>query len=349
MMNKWHLRFAVTSNCNFNCKYCNTNNQLIPELPDKEIKEILTAAYNIGIIKLHWTGGEPLVNKNLYQYIKYATNLGYVEQAITTNGFLLEEQAEKIIKAGISRVNISLDTMEKEQFEKITGIRGLEKVLKGIYKVLDVSDCQIKINMVVMRDNLKEVNDFINFAKEINDKYKKDRIIIRFLQFFPCNPNQLNEDGQKYWKSEYVTEEEIINEIRKNGNCIIEKKEKVIGDNPTVKYYEIDKSLTIGILAMFSWKYPCGGCFKLRITPYGYGSCCLNDEEMYKIIDNLLEEKEKILKQIVERRNTIIESRKDRKHYRRKLGEVRFGEKGKQMELDKFYDIIKQKEKNKDE
>ena len=349
MMSKWHLRFAVTSNCNFNCKYCNTNNNFVSELQDKEIKEILTAAYNIGIIKLHWTGGEPLVKKELYKYIQYATELGYIEQSITTNGFLLEEQAEKIIKAGISRVNISLDTMDKEKFKKITGRDGLEKVLNGIYKILDISDCQIKINMVVMKDNLEEVNDFINFAKNINNKYEKDRIIIRFLQFFPCNPNQLDEDGQQYWKDEYVTEEKIVDEIKKKGNVITEKKEKVKGDNPTVRYYEINNSLTIGILAMFSWKYPCGGCFKLRITPYGYGSCCLNDEKMYKVIENSLEEKERILQQIVTRRNAIIENRKDRKHYRRKLGEVRFGEKGKQMELDKFYEMISQKEKYKDE
>ena len=106
-MDKWHLRFAVTSNCNFNCKYCNTNNNLIPELKNKEIKEILAAAHNIGIMKIHWTGGEPLVKKDLYKYIQYAKDLGYREQAITTNGFLLEEQATKIINAGISRINVS--------------------------------------------------------------------------------------------------------------------------------------------------------------------------------------------------------------------------------------------------
>lgn len=345
-MNKWHLRFAVTSNCNFNCKYCNTNNNLVPELKDKEIKEILAAAYNIGIVKLHWTGGEPLVKKDLYKHIEYAKTLGYTEQSITTNGFLLKEQATKIINAGISRVNISLDTMDKEKFKKITGRDGLEKVLNGIYEILNISICQIKINMVVMKDNLEEVNDFITFANQINNKYRSNRIIIRFLQFFPCNPNQLSEDGQEYWKEEYITEEDIINEIKKKGNTIKDKKDKVVGDNPTIKYFDVNDNITIGILSMFSWKYPCGGCFKLRITPYGYGSCCLNDEKMYKIIDNTLEEKEKIIRQIIERRNTIIESRKDRKHYRRKLGEVRFGEKGKEMELNKFYEIINEKEKN---
>ena len=155
-------------------------------MDDKEIKEILTAAYNIGILKLHWTGGEPLVKKDLYKYIQYATDLGYIKQSITTNGFLLEKEAEKIVKAGISRVNISLDTLNKEKFKKITGRNGLERVLKGIYKILEISNCQIKINMVIMKDNLEEVNDFIDFAKKINNKYNKDRIIIRFLQFFPC-------------------------------------------------------------------------------------------------------------------------------------------------------------------
>lgn len=344
-MNRWHLRFAVTSNCNFNCKYCNTNNEFVPELQEQEIKEILTATYNIDIIKVHWTGGEPLVKKELYKCIQYAKELGYIEQSITTNGYLLVDQADKLIKAGISRVNISLDTLNREKFKNITGRDGLENVLRGINKILDISDFKIKINMVVMKDNLEEVSDFINFAKSINEKYKKERIIIRFLQFFPCNPNQLNEEGQKYWKDEYITEKKIINEIKKNGNKVTSNNEKIIGDNPTVKYYRVNNSLTIGILAMFSWKYPCGNCHKLRITPYGYGSCCLNDEKMYKLIDVPLEEKERILHQIIERRNTIIDERKERRHYRRKLGEVRFGEKGKQVELEKFYNIINQKEK----
>ena len=313
-MDKWHLRFAITANCNFNCKYCNTNNKYISELEDKEINEILIAAHNIGINKLHWTGGEPLVKKDLYKYMELAKKLGYKEQTITTNGFLLEEQAEKIINSGLSRINISLDTLNREKFKNITNRDGLDKVLHGIYKILNTSSCKIKINMVVMKNNLEEVNDFIKFANEINERYKSNRMIIRFLQFFPCNPNQLEQDGQQYWKTEYITENDIINEIKKNGNIITENKDKIVGDNPTIKYYEINNKLTIGILAMFSWKYPCGGCFKLRITPYGYASCCLNDEKMYKIIDNSIEEKEELLRSIIERRNTVIENRKDRKH-----------------------------------
>lgn len=344
-MNKWHLRFAVTANCNFNCKYCNTNNNLIPELSEKEIKEILEAALDIGIRRIHWTGGEPLVKKDLLKYIEYASKLGYTEQAITTNGFLLEEKAEDLIKAGISRVNVSLDTMKRETFKKLTGKDGFDKVLNGIYKVLDVSNVQIKINMVVMKENIEEVNDFIKFATAINKKYSENRVIIRFLQFFPCNPNQLNEEGQEYWKEEYITEQDIINTIQKNGNSIKNEQNKVVGDNPTIKYYRINDEITIGILAMFSWKYPCGGCFKLRITPYGYASCCLNDEKMYKLIGLSTEEKLNTLKEIVNRRNTIIENREDRKHYRKKLGEVRFGEKGKEIELEKFYKILDEEKK----
>ena len=344
-MDRFHLRFAVTSNCNFNCKYCNTNNSMVPELDDNEIKEILIATYSNGIKKVHWTGGEPLVKKDLYKYVDYAKKLGYIEQSITTNGYLLEEKAEQLVNAGISRINISLDTMNEEKFKKITGINGFKKVINGIYKILDISNCKIKINMVVMKDNLEEIIDFINFAKEINKKYGENRIIIRFLQFFPCNPNQLNKDGQEYWKKEYITENDILKIIKDGGFEIEEYIEKVIGDNPTMKYYQIDYDIVIGILAMFSWKYVCGDCHKLRITPYGYASCCLNDEEMYKVVGKNLKEKEEIIKQVIERRFNIIDKRKDRKHYRKKLGEVRFGEKGKQMELNEFYNIINEKEK----
>lgn len=343
-MNKWHLRFAVTSNCNFNCKYCSTNQKRNPELNDNEIKEMLLAAKRSGIEKVHWTGGEPLVKRNLEDYIAYANEIGFKHQSITTNGYLLKRQAKKLIKSGINRFNISLDTLKKDRFKQITEIDGLNKVLEGIEEVLENSDCDIKINMVVMRENLEEINKFIQLAKEANKKYERKRMIIRFLQFFPCNPNQLQENGQEYWKKQYVSEQEIIEEIEKENKLNSLENEKIQGDNPTMKYFKVDDYTIVGILAMFSWKYSCGNCHKLRITPYGYASCCLNDEETYLLTGKTLEEKEQIIKGVIERRNTVIEARTDRKHYRKKLGELRFGEKGNEMQVDEFYKIMEEME-----
>lgn len=340
-MNEWHLRFAVTSNCNFNCKYCSTNQKHNSELEDNEIKEMLIAAKRCGTDKIHWTGGEPLVKKNLCDYISYAKKIGFEHQAITTNGYLLKKEAQDLIKAGINRFNISLDTLKREKFKEITGVNGLEKVIEGINIILENSDCSIKINMVVMRENLEEINQFIQLAKNINKKYQKERIIVRFLQFFPCNPNQLEEEGQKYWKKEYVTEEEMLQEIEKKNKLRRIENTKINGDNPTMRYFCIDDYTIIGILAMFSWKYSCGNCHKLRITPYGYASCCLNDEKTYQLVGKNLNEKENIIREVMERRDTIIEQRKDRKHYRTKLGELRFGEKGNEMKVDEFYKIMK--------
>lgn len=339
MRDKWHLRFAITANCNFDCKYCSSRDTNAEEMKDAEARDILLAAYHSGIKRIHWTGGEPLVRKNLSELVKYAREIGYSEQSITTNGYLLPKQAECIIKAGITRINISMDTLHKESFKSITGRDGLQNVLNGIDWILENTVCSIKINMVVMKDNLQEVNEFLDFSYAMNAKYG-NRIIVRFLQFFPCNPNQLLKDGQEYWKAEYVTEEEIIKQIESGKHMIKPCRIQIEGDNPTIKYFSVDENLTIGILAMFSWNYPCGNCYKLRITPFGFGSCCLSDDKMFKLSGLSVEEKEVVLKQIIERRENEIEKNTNRRHYRKKLGEVRFGEKGNSLDMDFFYQLL---------
>ena len=154
-MEDWHLRFGITSNCNFRCKYCNSHNSHSKDMSDKDIKEILEAAIENGVKKIHWTGGEPLFKTTITEFMKYAKKLGYEEQSITTNGFFLERKANDLKESGISRINVSLDTMDSSKFKNIVGIDALDKVLKGIDKMLEITDCLIKINMVVMKDNIK--------------------------------------------------------------------------------------------------------------------------------------------------------------------------------------------------
>lgn len=340
-MKKWHIRFGITSNCNFRCKYCNSHNKHSEDMSDKDIKEILEAAYKNGITRIHWTGGEPLCKKTICDFMKYAKELGFIEQSMTTNGFFLEDKAEELKNSGISRINISLDTMNSEKFNDIVGVNALDKVIKGIEKMLEITDCLIKINMVVMKDNIKEVKDFVKYAIEANKKYGKDRIIVRFLQFFPCNPNQLEKDGQKFWVDEYITVNDILKELKEIGNLEEISREKISGDNPSMRYYKIDDKCTVGILAMFSWNYPCGSCHKLRISPQGNVSVCLNDKESIKIVDTSLEEKVEIIKYMLNKRETVIEANKDRQHYRVNLGEFRFGKNNKQANIEDFYELLR--------
>ena len=340
-MNDWHIRFGITSNCNFRCSYCNSYNSHAEDMSDKDIKEILEAAINNGIKRIHWTGGEPLFKTTICDYIKYAKELGYVEQSITTNGFYLEKKAQDLKESGISRINVSLDTMKPDKFKEIVGVDCLEKVLAGIEKMLEITDCLIKINMVVMKDNIDEVEDFINYAKKQNALYGKNRIIVRFLQFFPCNPNQLHEEGQEFWANEYITEINILDKLKSMGNVTEISRKTISGDNPSMRYYTIDDEITVGVLAMFSWKYPCGSCHKFRISPQGNATICLNDKKTTKIINTTLEEKNRIFAELIDRRENIIENDKTRKHFRKNLGEFRFGKIGKEAEIEEFYNILR--------
>lgn len=340
-MEDWHLRFGITSNCNFRCKYCNSHNSLSKDMSDKDIKEILEAAIKNGVKRIHWTGGEPLFKNTICEFMKYAKELGYEEQSMTTNGFFLEKKAEELKESGISRINVSLDTMDSEKFKNIVGIDALDKVLNGIDKMLEITDCLIKINMVVMKDNIREVKEFINYAIEKNKKYGKERIIVRFLQFFPCNPNQLEKDGQNFWLDEYITEVNILNELEDFGEVKEISRKEISGDNPSMRYYRINDVITVGILAMFSWKYPCGSCHKLRITPQGNASVCLNDKDVVKLTDTSLEEKTELIKNLLDKRENIISKNTERKHFRNNLGEFRFGKVGKEANIEDFYEMLR--------
>lgn len=340
-MEDWHLRFGITSNCNFRCSYCNSHNIHSEDMIDKDIKEILEAAISNGINRIHWTGGEPLFKNTICDYMKYAKKLGYKEQSMTTNGFFLEQKAKDLKDSGISRINVSLDTMDEVKFKNIVGVDSLKKVIAGIEKMLEITECLIKINMVVMKDNINEVTDFINYAIRQNKKYGKERIIVRFLQFFPCNPNQLEKDGQQFWVNEYITEVNILDEIKKMGEIKEISRKEISGDNPSMRYYRVGDNVTVGILAMFSWKYPCGSCHKLRISPQGNATICLNDKTTVKIIGTPLEYKKKMIKQMINRRENVVAKDVTRKHFRNNLGEFRFGKNKKNANIEDFYEMLR--------
>lgn len=346
-MEDWHLRFGITSNCNFKCRYCNSHNCYSEDISDTDIKEILEAAIRNGVKRIHWTGGEPLFKSTICDFMKYAKRLGYQEQSMTTNGFFLEKKAEELKESGISRINISLDTMDRNKFKNIVGVDALDNVLNGIDKMLEITDCLIKINMVVMKDNIKEAQKFVNYAIEKNKKYGKERIIVRFLQFFPCNPNQLEKDGQKFWINEYITEVNILDELKPLGEIKEISRTKISGDNPSMKYYKIDDKITVGILAMFSWKYPCGSCHKLRVSPQGNVTVCLNDKESNKLTGISLGEKTELIKKLIDKRENVISKNTERKHFRNNLGEFRFGKTDKEANIDEFYEMLR-KGKGKD-
>lgn len=131
---KWHLRFFLTPKCNFSCIYCNPNKlrECKSEVSEKQAISILKSAYLAGIKKVHWTGGEPTTRLDLISLMKEAKKIGFTEQIITTNGWNLYKILDEAIENGLTRVNISLDTLNKERFKKLTGMNCFDDVLKSI-------------------------------------------------------------------------------------------------------------------------------------------------------------------------------------------------------------------------
>jgi cyclic pyranopterin phosphate synthase len=143
-----HIRFSVTSECNYNCIYCDKEGYL-PKKEELSVEEITKLCYLLAKIlnvqRIKFTGGEPLCRKEIIQIIKNVYDLHlYDDISITTNGYLLFEKAEELYKAGCNRINVSLCSLKPSVYKKITGFNNLNKVLKGIKKAKEVGLNPIK-------------------------------------------------------------------------------------------------------------------------------------------------------------------------------------------------------------
>lgn len=342
---KWHLRFGVTPNCNFSCTYCAPHggfpNQKV--LPFNEVVEILQASYENGIKRVHWTGGEPTLRRDIIECMGAAKNIGFTEQIITTNGYRLAKDLDVMIENGLTRVIASLDTLDSKRFHELTGVDIYEKVLNGLEQCVEKLDAPTKMSCCTMRSTLKELPDFIEYAHKINSrKHNKGKLLIKLNQFFPSNPAQLEEKGFEYWQKEVVDEKEILRHLESIGELKIVNRTEVPGDNPSYNYYQVgDSNALVGLLAMYTWKYRCGGCHKLRVKPDGKVSICMDYPEADTMLAGkpLLEKIDLIGKAMKFRENDleVILPIEVRKHYNNQLGSQRFGAIGDPKPMDKFY------------
>jgi cyclic pyranopterin phosphate synthase len=161
-----NLRISLTPQCNLSCIYCHREGEKRPgdQLSAPEIAEILRVAAHFGIRSVKFTGGEPLLRPDLVGIIESVPP--EMESSITTNGTLLAELAVDLRKAGLRRVNVSLDSLNRDTYRKITGIDRLDDVLGGISTALDAGLTPIKLNMVVMQGvNDTEVDDFLAYVR----------------------------------------------------------------------------------------------------------------------------------------------------------------------------------------
>lgn len=179
-----NLRIAVTHRCNLKCFYCHEEGERNPgkEMPAERIVEIARAFHKLGVRKLKITGGEPLLRRDILDIIQEMPD--FEEISLTTNGILLEKYAEELKECGLSRVNVSLDTLDAEKYRSITKLGDVERVVAGISKACEVGLTPVKVNMVVMKGiNEDEVENLLRFTNSFNSG--DVRAILQLIELLP--------------------------------------------------------------------------------------------------------------------------------------------------------------------
>lgn len=179
-----NLRISLTPACNLHCIYCHAEGEKDPEAPLslEEITEIMRVAAKFDIRSIKFTGGEPCLREDLVDIVK-AVPYG-VECSMTTNGTLLADIAQDLADAGLSRVNVSLDSLDRETYKKITGSDCLDEVMAGIEAAVDAHLTPVKLNMVMLKGiNDHEIDDFIRFVRGNRDLILQ---LIELMEFRDC-------------------------------------------------------------------------------------------------------------------------------------------------------------------
>jgi len=277
-----YLRISVTDRCNLRCIYCMPAegiNLLSHDdiLTYEEITTIVRLAAELGINKLRLTGGEPLVRARLPELVDMLANIDAIDDiALTTNGILLKEYAGELKEAGLKRVNVSLDSLNEDKFERITRHRKLSDVLHGIEAAKACGLNPVKINMVVMRGiNDDEVLDFAKLT--ITEGWH-----VRFIELMPFvmdNPPEghstaRNADSQ----SQFMPADEIKERLNSLGEL---KPSLPIKGNGPAKYFRFSQARgTVGFITPVSQHF-CFNCNRLRLTAEGkLRPCLLSDQEI---------------------------------------------------------------------
>ena len=295
------LRVSITDRCNYRCVYCRTGNEgaQYSELKFDEYLRIVRVLVGLGIEKVRITGGEPLLRGGVVRFVQQLSNLqthdgNNLDIAITTNGHLLEEMAQPLKDAGLSRITVSMDAVDGEKFARITRVsNGFERVLAGIRAAQRAALDPVKINCVLLRGfNEDQIVEFAKFSRD-------EGVIVRFIEFMP-----LEED--RVWSPEVVV---TLDEILQTLSAWKPMRELPANTaSETARRYTFDDGVgEIGIIAPVSHPF-CGHCSRIRVTSDGKIRTCLfslfdhdlysvmqrgaSDDEMATYIRSVVEKKE---------------------------------------------------------
>jgi GTP 3',8-cyclase len=262
------LRISVTDRCNFRCVYCRSAN---PEnhmpsaslLAWDEYERLARILVPMGIRKVRVTGGEPLVRAGVEDFVARLKAIGVEDVSMTTNGYLLAERCDRLVAAGMNRINISLDSLDRARFERITRTKTFDDVIAGIDAAQASPLRPVKVNAVLVRGiNDDEVEAFAAFARDRD-------LIMRFIEYMPL-------DADRAWTREsVVTGAEVLGRISARWPLVPVAHER---SETARKYRFADGRGEIGLISPVSQPF-CGHCSRIRLTADGKLRTCLFSKE----------------------------------------------------------------------
>jgi len=294
------LRVSITDRCNYRCVYCRTGNEgaQYADLPMADYLRMVRVFVEQGIEKVRITGGEPLLRNGIVDFVKELSKLRTLDGqeldlAVTTNGHLLPELAEPLKRAGLKRVTVSMDAVDRDKFARITRVaNGYDNVVAGIREAGRVGLAPVKVNCVLLRGfNEDQIVEFARFSRE-------EKVIVRFIEFMPL------EEDRVWSPNTVVTLDEIVHRMGEYRPLV----EIGHAHSETARRYRFDDGVgEIGIIAPVSHPF-CGHCSRIRITSDGKIRTCLfsvwdhdlhglmrrgaSDEDMAEFIRGVVEKKE---------------------------------------------------------
>ena len=279
-----YLRISLTDRCNYRCIYCMPEEGVV-SLPHEqilrieEIAHLVRIAAELGIKSVRLTGGEPLVRKGVVDLVRDVANTPGIENvSLTTNGVLLPKMASDLKRAGLSRVNISLDTLDEDQFAYITRRGHLHETLDGIAAALEAGFDPVKINAVTVR-SLNQ--DYLAFARLSMDR----PLHVRFIEYMPVG-DSAGVAGCGWGPDDVVPNEEVLETVNAQAReAGLPELVPAGGDSPLgwgpARYWEFPGAKgTVGFISAMSNHF-CSQCNRVRLTADGkLRPCLFSDTEL---------------------------------------------------------------------
>jgi len=267
-----YLRLSLTDVCNFSCDYCLPDGYKCSQpkefLSLEEIKNTVSAFAELGTHKIRLTGGEPTLRKDFIDCIKTVRNTAGIDQiALTTNGYKLKKNIQAWVQAGLTHLNISVDTLDPKLFHSLTGHNRLKEILEGIDLSLTLPLKRIKLNAVLLKNvNSHQFNQYTTLLR--------DRpISIRFIELMQTG------DNQDYFDKYHVSAQVLKNYLFQNGWT---EKIKDSASGPAIEYVHAKYQGSFGVIAPYSTNF-CDTCNRLRMSSTGDFHLCLFGDKGYSV------------------------------------------------------------------